>query len=466
MESPNTQLESSKNYTIPFTALTSLFFMWGFITCMNDILIPHLKELFSLNYLESMLVQFCFFGAYFIGSLIYFITSYYKGDPINKIGYKNGMLLGLLVSAIGCFLFYPAAAYSTYSLFLGALFILGLGFTLLQITANPYVSLLGSEKGASSRLNLSQAFNSLGTTIAPIVGGFLIFELFSDNGVLSPDATKIPYLAFAVVFIVVGLIIYQIKLPSFKAEETVHRDLGALRFPQLKLGIFAIFVYVGAEVSIGSFMINFLGQENIMNIPEAVSKNYLALYWGGAMIGRFLGSVSLHPTLPASRKALYMLGIAVVVFLLIFSIVDLSFGQISGFIIFIVLNLIAFLIGKSAPARTLSVFALINVFLLLVAIFSSGSLAMWSLLGIGLFNSIMWSNIFTLSITGLGRYTSQGSSLLVMAILGGALVPLIQGGLADSIGLQPSFFIPAICYCYIVFYGYFCDKVAKLKPII
>src|SRR5690606_29381390 len=247
-----------------------------------------------------------------------------------------------------------------------------------------------------------------------------------DNGVLSPDATKIPYLAFAVVFIVVGLIIYQIKLPSFKAEETVHRDLGALRFPQLKLGIFAIFVYVGAEVSIGSFMINFLGQENIMNIPEAVSKNYLALYWGGAMIGRFLGSVSLHPTLPASRKALYMLGIAVVVFLLIFSIVDLSFGQISGFIIFIVLNLIAFLIGKSAPARTLSVFALINVFLLLVAIFSSGSLAMWSLLGIGLFNSIMWSNIFTLSITGLGRYTSQGSSLLVMAILGGALVPLIQ----------------------------------------
>jgi len=226
-----TPLAANPNYTIPFTALTSLFFMWGFITCMNDILIPHLKELFELSYLESMLVQFCFFGAYFIGSLIYFITSFYAGDPINKIGYKNGMLLGLLVSAIGCFLFYPAAVYSTYSLFLGALFVLGLGFTLLQITANPYVSLLGSPTGASSRLNLSQAFNSLGTTIAPIIGGYLIFELFSDNGVLSPDATKIPYIAFTFIFLIVGAIIYQIKLPSFKSDETEHRDLGALRFP-------------------------------------------------------------------------------------------------------------------------------------------------------------------------------------------------------------------------------------------
>lgn len=466
MEKQSTQIDASTNYNIPFTALTSLFFMWGFITCMNDILIPHLKELFALNYLESMLVQFCFFGAYFVGSLIYFITSYYKGDPINKIGYKNGMLLGLLVSAIGCFLFYPAAVYSTYSLFLGALFILGLGFTLLQITANPYVSLLGTESGASSRLNLSQAFNSLGTTIAPIIGGFLIFELFSDNGVLSPDATKIPYIAFAIIFLVVGLIIYQIKLPSFKSDETEHRDLGALRFPQLKLGILAIFVYVGAEVSIGSFLINFLGQENIMNISEAVSKNYLALYWGGAMIGRFLGAVSLHPSLAAGKKAVYMLGIAVFVFLLIFTIVDLSFSQISTFIIFIVLNLGAFFIGRSAPARTLSIFAVINVILLLVAIFSEGSHAMWALVGVGLFNSIMWSNIFTLSITGLGRYTSQGSSLLVMAILGGALVPLIQGAIADSAGLQYSFFVPVLCYCFIVFYGYFCAQMTKLKPII
>jgi len=463
MDHQKKPLAENQNYTIPFTALTSLFFMWGFITCMNDILIPHLKELFELSYLESMLVQFCFFGAYFIGSLIYFVTSFYAGDPINKIGYKNGMLLGLLVSAIGCFLFYPAAVYSTYSLFLGALFVLGLGFTLLQITANPYVSLLGSPTGASSRLNLSQAFNSLGTTIAPIIGGYLIFELFSDNGVLSPDATKIPYIAFTFIFLIVGAIIYQIKLPSFKSDETEHRDLGALRFPQLKGGIIGIFVYVGAEVCIGSFIINFLALEEIMGIPEAVSKNYLALYWGGAMIGRFLGSVSLHPTMAFSKKVVYMTGIAIAVFLLIFSIVDLSFGEISTFILFIALNLIAFFIGRSAPARTLSIFAFVNVLLVIGAIFTGGSTAMWALIAVGLFNSIMWSNIFTLSITGLGRYTSQGSSLLVMAILGGAIMPLVQGALADSIGLQQSFIVPAICYVYIICYGIFCSRLGKVN---
>lgn len=447
----------SNNYNTPFIALTSLFFMWGFITCMNDILIPHLRELFSLSYLESMLVQFCFFGAYFIGSLIYFTTSYLSGDPINKIGYKNGMLWGLLISALGCFLFYPAAFYSEYGLFLGALFILGLGFTLLQITANPYVSLLGKPDGASSRLNLSQAFNSLGTTLAPIVGGFLIFEFFTDNGVLSGGATKVPYIAFAIIFLLIALIIYKIQLPSFKSEETEHRGLGALKFPQLKLGIGAIFVYVGAEVAIGSFFINFLAEENIMNISEIVSKNYLALYWGGAMIGRFLGAVSLHPVMRQSKKISCMIGIALAVFLLIFSIVDLSFTQLSTFIGLIGLNLLAFFIGKSAPARTLSIFAFANLILLLFVIFSDGSTAMWAIISIGLFNSIMWSNIFTLAITGLGRYTSQGSSLLIMAVLGGALIPLIQGAIADNMGIQLSFVVPMFCYAYIVFFGVFCS---------
>jgi FHS family L-fucose permease-like MFS transporter len=458
MSTISSKNKASMKQNTPFAVLTSLFFMWGFITCMNDILIPHLRELFSLSYLESMLVQFCFFGAYFIGSVVYFVTSYFSGDPINKIGYKNGMLLGLLISALGCFLFYPAAVYSVYGLFLGALFILGLGFTLLQITANPYVSLLGSPQGASSRLNLSQAFNALGTTIAPIVGGFLIFEFFTDNGVLSAEATKVPYVFFAFIFILVGLIVYRIKLPTFKSEEGEHQGLGALKFPQLRLGILAIFVYVGAEVTIGSFFINFLAQENIMNISESISKNYLALYWGGAMIGRFLGSISLHPELQQSRKISLMIGIALAVFLLIFSIVDLSFAQVSTFIGFIILNLIAFFIGRSAPARTLSIFASINLILLFFVIFSNGSVAMWSIISIGLFNSIMWSNIFTLSIGGLGRYTSQGSSLLVMAILGGALIPLVQGAVADSIGIQLSFFVPIVCYLYIVYFGVFCLK--------
>lgn len=451
-------------YTVPFITLTTLFFMWGFLTCMNDVLIPHLKELFQLSYLQSMLVQFCFFGAYFTGSVIYFIMSYVWGDPINKIGYKKGMLLGLVIASVGCFLFYPAARFSAYGLFLSALFTLGLGFTILQIAANPYVSLLGKPEGASSRLNLAQAFNSLGTTIAPLIGGYLIFEFFAENGKITAAATEIPYIIFTVVFLVLAFLLSKVKLPDFRSEEIAERGLGALRFPQLKLGIFAIFFYVGGEVCIGSFIINFLELDNIMGLSEAIGKNYLALYWGGAMIGRFLGSISLNQELAPGKKALYMVLTAVTVFLLIFALVDLSFAQISAFLIFMAVNLFGFFIGKAAPARTLCIFALISAALIVCAIFSTGATAMWAIVGIGLFNSIMWSNIFTLSIHGLGKYTSQGSSLLVMAILGGALLPLVQGALADASGIQNSFVVPGICYLYIAFFGYYCSR--KLGNVI
>ncbi len=432
--------------------------MWGFITCMNDILIPHLKSLFKLSYLESMLVQFCFFGAYFIGSVIYFLFSYFKGDPINKIGYKNGILLGLLISAIGCSLFYPAASFSKYGIFLIALFTLGLGFTLLQIAANAYVSLLGSEESASSRLNLTQAFNSFGTTIAPVLGGFLILEFFSDHGQISANSTKIPYLIFAGIFLLLGVLIYKVELPTFTAEETELGGFGALKFPQLKRGIFGIFFYVGGEVAIGSFIISFLGQHAIAGLPEVVAKNYLSLYWGGAMIGRFVGSISLSQGLTPVKKAIYMVVASALVFVLILSIVNLTFSQISIFIVFIILNLLGFALGKSAAARTLCIFAGVNLILLLTAIFSTGHVSMWALLAIGLFNSIMYSNIFTLSISGLGKYTSQGSSLLVMAILGGAVIPVIQGALADSFGIQKALFMPVFCYLYIAYFGFYCWK--------
>jgi FHS family L-fucose permease-like MFS transporter len=452
---------------IPLITMTLLFFMWGFITCMNDILIPHLKEQFNLTFLQSMLVQFAFFGAYFIGSLIYFLISYYKGDPVNKVGYKKGIIAGVILSAIGCCLFYPAASLAVYGVFLAALFVLGLGFTILQITANAYVTLLGPEESASSRLNLTQAFNSFGTTIAPVLGGHLIFTLFLENGKVTADSTRIPYLIFAGILVVLALIISRVKLPSFSSEESDERGLGALKFPQLKMGIFGIFCYVGAEVGIGSLLIGFMAQADVMNIPEVVSKNYLALYWGGAMIGRFLGAISLSG-LAQAKKLLYMILAAAVVYLVVFSIVDLTFAQTSFFIIFIVLNIIAFVIGKSAPARTLVLFAGVNIALLLVSIFSTGSMALYPILGIGLFNSIMFSNIYTLAISGLGKYVSQGSSLLVMAILGGALVPLIQGGLADKVGIQNSFYLPAACYAYILFFGLYCMKriqVSTDKPV-
>ncbi|WP_184873953.1 sugar MFS transporter [Chryseobacterium sp. G0240] len=448
----------SRNYTVPLITITLLFFMWGFITCMNDILIPYLKQLFKLTFFESMLVQFCFFGAYFIGSLIYFLISISKGDPINKVGYKKGILFGIGLAALGCILFYPAATFSYYPLFLGALFILGLGFTVLQITANAYVSLLGSEESASSRLNMTQAFNAFGTTIAPVLGGHLIFELFSEpDGTFSAVATRIPYLIFAAILLLVGLLISRVKLPSFQmeTEETVQ-GWGALKFNHLKFGVFTMFCYVGGEVAVGSFIISFL--EETMKFNEAISKNYLSLYWGGAMIGRFLGAISLNQSISQAKKAVFMLGAAALVFLVIFSIVNLSFAQISFFLVFIALNFIAFFIGKAAPARTLSIFAAINVLLLISAMVNHGEIAMYSILGIGIFNSIMFSNIYTLAISGLGKYTSQGSSLVVMAILGGAIVPIFQGYLADQFGVQHSFIIPVFCYLVILIFGGYCTR--------
>jgi len=364
----------------------------------------------------------------------------------------------LLISAIGCGLFYPAASLSVYGVFLVALFTLGLGFTLLQIAANAYVSLLGSEETASSRLNLTQGFNSFGTTIAPVLGGYMILEFFADKGHISANSTKIPYLIFAVLFLLLGLIIYKVKLPVFTSDDTTEKGLGALKFPQLKRGIFGIFFYVGAEVAIGSFIIIFLKQNNIAGLSESISKNFLALYWGGAMIGRFIGAISLSQGLPPLKKAFYMVATSVLVFGLILSIVNLTFADIYPYLIFMLLNLIGFLLGRSAAARTLFIFAIINIILVGAAIFFMGHIAMWAIIGVGIFNSIMYSNIYTLSISGLGKYTSQGSSLLVMAILGGALVPLLQGALADMIGIQKAMIVPLICYLYIAYFGYYCWK--------
>lgn len=451
-------MKNDSNYTLPLITLTSLFFMWGFITCMNDILIPHLKELFSLNYLQAMLIQFCFFGAYFIGSLIYFLISYFYTDPIGKIGYKNGILIGLLVAALGCLLFYPAAVYVSYGLFLSAFFILGLGFTLLQITANPFVALLGTESTASSRLNLVQGFNSLGTTLAPVIGGYMIFELFAHQTKLSGSETKIPYLIFALLFVLLFILIKIVKLPVFKNKEVAVSGLGALKFPQLKMGALGIFCYVGAEVAIGSFLISFLKLPETGGFTEATAKNYLALYWGGAMIGRFLGAISLNGNISGAKKIGYMFATALAIFLLIFSMVNLTFEQLWVFALMILLNLAMFYMGRSVATRTLLLFALLNAILLLMVVFFSGTVAIWSIIAIGLFNSVMWSNIFTLSISGLKEYTSQGSSLLVMAILGGAIIPLLQGALADTYGLKGSFLLPISCYLYIAYFGYFCYR--------
>ena len=239
----------------PFAIMTILFFMWGFMTVWNDVLIPRFKDVFTLNYFQAMLVQFAFFGAYGIGSLAYYFVSMVYGDPINRIGYKNGVIIGLLVAAIGSALFYPAAVLTSYPFFLVALFIVGLGFAMLQIAANPYVTILGPERTASSRLNLSQAFNSFGTTIGPIIGGWLIFTFFTSTPAHGAESVKIPYLCFAGVFLLLAVFFKFAHLPAFTNTGQIGRGLGALKVPHTTLGMVAIFMYVGGEVTVGSTMI-------------------------------------------------------------------------------------------------------------------------------------------------------------------------------------------------------------------
>ncbi len=423
--------------------------MWGFMTALNDILIPYLKEAFDLNHTKAMLIQFAFFGAYFIGSVLYFIISVSSGDPINRIGYKKGLVAGLLISVIGALLFYPAAYFHFFGFFLGALFIMGLGFTLLQIAANPYVAILGNEKTASARLNLAQGFNSLGTTIGPLIGGYLIFTFFKDAH--GSDAVKIPYLVFGFIFLLLAVFIYKMPLPRFTSLETVEKGWGALHYRQLVLGMIAIFIYVGGEVSIGSMMINFLELPKIAHLTAAQASTYVAFYWGGQMIGRFLGAVSLSNMRSKKIKFLLMIAIPIIAYFVI--VIFSGFGHANIYSIFLVINFFAFLLGKSIPQRTLWIFALINLILLIVSLFHGGQVAMWSVISIGLFNSIMWSNIFTLAIAGLGKHTSQGASLLVMMILGGAILPVIMGAIADGYGVHASYIIPLFSYMYIAFYG-------------
>ncbi|NVK24336.1 MAG: sugar MFS transporter [Gammaproteobacteria bacterium] len=389
-------VDESPSYFFALVSLTSLFFMWGFITCLNDILIPYLKGAFDLTYTQAMLIQFCFFGAYFVISIP-------AGSLVGKIGYKKGIVTGLSIAGVGCLMFYPAAILSTYSVFLGALFVLASGITLLQVSANPYVSILGPQGTASSRLTLTQAFNSLGTTVAPFFGAWLLFSGSSTEVSAGAEAVKVPYILLAVTLFVLAIVFSFLSLPEIKTEQSTQAtQVHALQFPHLKLGALAIFVYVGAEVAIGSFLVNFLHQPEIAGFNEAQASKYIAYYWGGAMVGRFIG---------------------------------------------------AWVMQKISAGRVLAFNSLMSMLLIVIAISSTGTVAMWSLLAVGFFNSIMFPTIFSLAIKELGTSTSQGSGILCLAIVGGAIVPLLQGMLADSMGLQLAFLLPALCYTYIAFYG-------------
>ncbi|MGB1402720.1 MAG: sugar MFS transporter [Porticoccaceae bacterium] len=379
--------------TFAFVAMTCLFFFWGFITVLNDILIPFLKESFDLNYTQAMLVQFCFFGAYFI-------VSPFAGKLIDKVGYQQGIVLGLLTTAAGCLLFYPSASVNMYALFLFAFFVLASGITILQVAANPYVAALGPEKTAASRLNLAQAANSFGTTVGPIVGSILIL------GAVTADATAVqmPYVMLGGLLVAAALLFRFIKLPVLAHVESQESgsDDSVWNHRPLVLGALAIFLYVGGEVSIGSFLVNYFSESSIAGLSSAEAGEMVAYYWGAAMVGRLVGAA---------------------------------------------------LMNYIAATKYLAINALIAILMIVVSMNTTGDTAMWSILAVGFFNSIMFPTIFTMAVKGLGPMTSKGSGLVCQAIVGGALIPLVQGVAADSIGIQLSFIVPMLCYIYIGWYA-------------
>jgi FHS family L-fucose permease-like MFS transporter len=397
----------------PLAVVTTLFFMWGFLTCLNDILVPHLKPIFDLNYTRVMLIQFAFFGAYFLFSIP-------SAWIIDWIGYQRSMVAGLLTMGVGAFLFVPAASVPSYPLFLFALIVLAAGITCLQVAANPYVTVLGKPETASSRLNLTQAFNSLGTFLAPFFGSLFILsaapKTIEDIRALAPDAlqayrlheaatVKTPYVGLGIALVVLAVAIGSFKLPKIehaqhKVGEKVNDSIW--RHPNLIFGAISIFVYVGAEVSIGSFLVNYFSQPDIGAMTEKAAASFVAFYWGGAMVGRFIGSGLLQ---------------------------------------------------RMSTGRLLAICSVCAAALVAISMLSTGHTAMYSIILVGLFNSIMFPSIFTLGVAELGPLTGDGSGMMIMAIVGGALIPVAQGAIADRIGIHHAFFLPVICYLYILFFA-------------
>lgn len=413
VKTSGTASETSETHRGALAILTSLFFMWGFVTVLNDILVPHLKAIFDLSYAKVMLIQFAFFSAYFIFSIP-------SAKLIDWVGYKRTMVVGLMTVGVGALLFLPAATAASYVLFLGALMVLAAGITALQVAANPYVAVLGPERTSSSRLNLTQAFNSLATTIGPYLGGMLILsanpktmeevrqmpaQALQAYRVQEASSVKTPYLIIGLALILLAIIIGMLKLPPMPQAER-HGEAGLKtslwKYRHLVLGAVGIFVYVGAEVSIGSFLINYFTQKEIGNITEMAASRLLIFYWGGAMVGRFIGSAILQ---------------------------------------------------KLRTGMVLGTAAIAACTLVCISMLTSGHVAMWSILLVGFFNSIMFPSIFTLGIAKLGPLTGDGSGMLVMAIVGGAILPVAQGALADRIGIHHAFIIPAVCYLYIFYYA-------------
>ncbi len=467
--SPHNRANDSVNYKRSFRVLTALFFMWGLITVMNDLLNNSVREIFQLDPVRRSLIQFTFFGAYFIISILYYLISSGIGyDPINRIGYGRGMKISLMICSAGCFGFYPASLFASYPAFLASLFVLATGVTLLQICSNLYASVMGPPETASSRLNLAQGFNSLGTTVAPVIGLILLYRIFSTG---EPTVASISrsYLLFGSAFAALALVVHFAGLPAYRQEENTGQRGNALSHRPLRWGIAAIFFYVGCEVAVGNWLVDFLQATGPTVLKAEEAGYFLSYYWGGLMIGRVMAFSAFDPNLPENKKRLRMAVSSLAIFALICLITSIrytaegfvmyrpDFGKILPYGLLMILQFIGFITGRYQPARTLVIFSVVNVLLLVCGMIAPPALAFWAVIGTGLFFSIGWSNIFSLSIKGLGPRTGQGSALLVMAVAGGAILPMAQAWAYHSAGwgIRLSFLVPAIGLLVLIGFGLF-----------
>ena len=465
--------ENSKTNWAQFIPLVIVFFFWGFVAASNDILIPVFRKAFDLTQVQSQLVSLAFYIAYTVGSLIYLLISYLtKGDLINKIGYKNSLALGLGISALGTLLFYPAANTGSFPLMLSGLFIVALGFSLQQTVANPLAIALGPIATGSQRLTLAGGINNLGTTIGPLIVSYAIFgSATSTNTEMSIESVKIPYLILGVAFLIVAVLLKFSSLPDkpvlvaeSETETTTSRS-SALKYPQLVLGMIAIFVYVGVEVSTASNLPAYM-EKNLGFLTKDVAP-YISLYWASLMIGRWTGAVEAFTSDMSLQKILRFITpyLAFGVFLAVNAIAKHDLTPFYVYAIVIVVLIFADIASKGNPARMLLIFSGLGILALLIGIFTDGMTSVYAFTSVGLFCSTLWPCIFTLAISGLGKHTSQGSSFLIMMIMGGGFISLLQGYVADISTIQSSYFVGILCFAYLAFYAWKVSGILKSQGI-
>jgi FHS family L-fucose permease-like MFS transporter len=456
--------------------LISVFFFWGFVAASNDILIPVFKEKLNLEQWQSQMISFAFYVAYTVGSVIYvFLSKANGGDILNKIGYKNGIALGLFISACGTLLFYPAAQMTSFPLMISGLFIVGLGFSLQQTAANPLVITIGDSKKGAQRLSLAGGVNNVGTTIGPLLVSYAIFGSVTEGVKLdSIEAVKIPYLILGAAFILVAVIFKFSSLPNQiehkedASQKNSATDKGsALKYPQLILGMIAIFLYVGVEVSTASNLPEFMKQH--LNISTGQVAPYVSLFWASLMIGRWTGSVgALNINSNAKQVMRFLMPyIAFGVFLLVNKIANHDLTPFYLYAFVIIAMIIADIASKGNPARQLLIFSVVGILALMIGIFADGMVSVYAFISVGLFCSTLWPCIFTLAIAGLGKYTNQGSSYLIMMIMGGGFISLLQGWLAGNnlLGIQWSYLVGVACFAYLAFYGWKAAAILKENGI-